>query len=282
MTGQPVEIQTGSVSNQNPYEGTYCVKSGNINDQQSTWLELEYEVFSDDVISFLYKVSSEANYDFLTFYIDGNSQGTWAGEVGWTEAEYPVTAGVHTFKWEYDKDWSVSNGSDCAWIDFIVLPAPPMTTAYAGPDGFICIGDDFQCEGNATLFNAVNWATSGTGTFDDSQQLNALYTPSTDDITNGSVTLSLTAYGPDNDVTDELILTISQAPTAIAGEDDVVCSSPTYELINASAENHVSVEWTTTGDGAFDDINIINPVYTPGTNDIAAGSVTSDVHGLWK
>ena len=67
--------QNWSVTTQNPYEGTYCVTSGNIGDQQSSWLELEYEVFSDDVISFWYKVSSEANYDFLTFYIDGNSQG---------------------------------------------------------------------------------------------------------------------------------------------------------------------------------------------------------------
>jgi len=262
------------ISTQNPYEGTYCIKSGTIGDQQSSWLQIEYEVFSDDVISFWYKVSSEANYDFLTFYIDGNSQGTWAGEVGWEYAEYSISPGVHQFKWEYAKDWSVSSGGDCAWVDFVVLPAPPMTTAYAGADGDVCEGDDFVCEGTATLYNAVHWQTSGTGTFDNNQELETLYTPSADDILDGSVTLSLTAYGPDNNVTDELLLTIGSAPTAFAGDDDMVCSDNSYELLNASAENFISVEWTTSGDGTFDDANIINPVYSPGATDIENGSVS--------
>ncbi|MBE9491301.1 MAG: T9SS type A sorting domain-containing protein, partial [Bacteroidetes bacterium] len=263
-----------TVSQENPYEGMYCAKSGDISDQQNTWLELEYEVFSDDVISFWYKVSSEASYDYLRFYIDNNEQASWAGEVGWAEAEFDVTAGMHTFKWKYDKDYSVSNGGDCAWIDYILLPSPPMTTAYAGPDETICEGDDYSCEGVATLYNAVNWSTSGTGTFDYSQNLTAIYTPSADDIAGGSVTLSLTAYGPDNTVTDEMLLTINAAAMANAGEDATVCSDASYELINATAENYVSVEWTTSGDGTFDDNYIINPLYTPGTEDIEAGTVT--------
>jgi len=263
-----------TVTQENPYEGMYCAKSGDINNNQNTWLELEYEVFSDDVISFWYKVSSESGWDFLRFYIDNNEQNSWSGEIGWTEAEFNVTAGMHTFKWEYDKDGSVSSGGDCAWIDFILLPSPPMTTAYAGPDANICEGDDYSCEGMATLYNAVNWTTSGTGTFDYSQNLTAIYTPSTGDIANGSVTLSLTAYGPNNTVTDEMILTINQAAMADAGEDDTMCSDASYELINATAENYVSVEWTTAGDGVFNDDFIINPLYTPGTEDIEAGTVT--------
>ncbi len=59
-----------AVSTQTPFEGSYCIKSGDINDNQSNWLSLEYDVFSNDSISFWYKVSSEASYDFLTFYVD--------------------------------------------------------------------------------------------------------------------------------------------------------------------------------------------------------------------
>ncbi|MEA3478815.1 MAG: T9SS type A sorting domain-containing protein, partial [Bacteroidota bacterium] len=225
-------------------------------------------------ISFWYKVSSESGWDYLRFYIDNNEQTSWSGEIGWTEAEFNVTAGIHTFKWVYDKDGSVSSGGDCGWIDFILFPAPPMTTAYAGPDASICEGDDFACEGLATLYNAVNWSTSGTGTFDYSQSLTALYTPSAGDIAGGSVTLSLTAYGPDNTVTDEMILAINAAAMANAGDDASVCSDASYELIDASAENYVSVEWTTSGDGTFDDNFIINPAYSPGTEDILTGTVT--------
>ena len=33
-----------------------------------------------------------------------------------------MTTGTHTFKWSYQKDGSVSNGSDCAWVDNIQFP----------------------------------------------------------------------------------------------------------------------------------------------------------------
>lgn len=263
-----------AVSQDNPYEGTYCIKSGDINDNQSTWFQLEYEVFNNDVVSFYYKVSSESSYDYLKFYIDNTMQGSWAGEVAWGNIEYAVTPGVHIFKWAYEKDVSVSTAGDCAWVDFIILPAPLVTTAYAGPDGFICEGDDYGCTGGATLYNAVNWTTSGTGTFDNSQQLNAVYTPSSNDIAGELVTLTLTAYGPDNTVSNDMILTINHAASANAGEDASVCSNASYELINASAENYASVNWTTSGDGSFDDNGIVNSTYTPGTADITAGTVT--------
>nr|HPM03986.1 FlgD immunoglobulin-like domain containing protein [Candidatus Cloacimonadota bacterium] len=60
--------------------------------------------------------------DKLKFYIDGVEKNAWSGDVPWTEAEYNVTAGVHTYKWEYSKDISVNSGSDCAWIDKIIFP----------------------------------------------------------------------------------------------------------------------------------------------------------------
>ncbi len=263
-----------AVSTENPYEGTYCAKSGTISHNQSSWIELDYEVFTDDVVSFYFKVSSEGSYDYLNFYIDNSEQGSWSGNVGWEYAEYPVAAGTHTFKWEYDKDGSVNSGSDCAWIDFIILPASPTTTAYAGMDASICEGDEFTCEGSASLYNSIEWETSGDGTFDDMAIMNPVYTPGAEDIEDGSVTLSLTAYGTDNTVTDEMILTINVAAMANAGDDDTMCSNEPYLLMDAMAENYVSVEWATSGDGTFDDDYIINPSYTPGTEDINTGSVT--------
>jgi hypothetical protein len=273
------EWQTGGnanwiVTTQNPYEGTYCAKSGNINDGQNSWISLVYDVFNNDSISFWYKVSSESSYDYLRFYIDNIEQASWSGEVGWQRIACAVTAGTHTFKWQFDKDYSVSSGSDCGWIDYIVLPAPPMTTAYAGMDAIICEGDSHQCEGAATLYNAILWTTSGSGSFDDNQSLSPVYTPGTLDVENGSVVLTLTAYSPDNTVTDNMTLTITGAPVANAGEDTSICSDAVYSLVNAAAENYVTVAWVTNGDGFFDDANLINPVYTPGAADLSAGTVT--------
>ena len=42
--------------------------------------------------------------------------------MAWGQVSYPVTAGIHTFKWTYYKDGSVSSGSDCAWVDYIIFP----------------------------------------------------------------------------------------------------------------------------------------------------------------
>jgi hypothetical protein len=61
--------------------------------------------------------------------------------------------------------------------------------------------------------------------------------------------------------------------TSNAGADATICAGETYTL-NGIATNYTSVEWTTSGDGNFDDNTILTPVYTPGTGDIAAGSVT--------
>ena len=104
------------------YEGAYSAKSGEIGDNSSTVLEISLEVLQDGEISFFRKVSSEATYDFLRFYIDGSMQAEWSGEMGWEEVSYSVTAGNHVFEWKYEKDQTVANGSDCGWIDFVVLP----------------------------------------------------------------------------------------------------------------------------------------------------------------
>ncbi|MEA2095698.1 MAG: M14 family zinc carboxypeptidase [Candidatus Cloacimonadota bacterium] len=104
------------------YEGNYCARSGSIGHNQTSSLYLEVNVLSAGDLSFYKKVSSEYNYDFLRFYIDNTQMGSWSGTSDWTEEIYPVTAGNHTFKWEYTKDQAVVGGSDCGWIDYIVFP----------------------------------------------------------------------------------------------------------------------------------------------------------------
>ena len=104
------------------FDGIYSAKSGNITHNQNTQLYITLDVLNADEISFYIKVSSESGYDFLRFYIDETLQGEWSGYIDWGEESYFVTPGSHTFKWQYTKDGSVSTGSDCSWIDFIIFP----------------------------------------------------------------------------------------------------------------------------------------------------------------
>ena len=116
------------IVNNEAHSGTYCAKSGNISDNQSTELVLNVEVLASGQLSFYRKVSSESNYDKLYFYIDNQQMDVWSGDQNWSEVTYNVTAGIHNFKWTYTKDYSVSNGSDCGWIDDIKLPPTHVIT----------------------------------------------------------------------------------------------------------------------------------------------------------
>jgi hypothetical protein len=53
---------------------------------------------------------------------DGVDQDKWAGEVAWSQSEFAVSAGEHTFKWLFTKDQAVVAGEDAVWIDNIEFP----------------------------------------------------------------------------------------------------------------------------------------------------------------
>ena len=263
-----------TIDNTNAFEGNYCAKTGAIDNQASTAITIDYNVMTADTISFYYKVSSEAGYDYLRFYIDGNQIQEWAGEVAWTQFKTPVSEGPHTFKWVYEKDYMVTAGSDCAWIDYIILPAEMRTVVYAGDDAWACNGEPYTFEPTMTNVATLSWATSGTGTFNDATMQNATYTPSQEDIDNGSVMITLEAIGNDDATyTDELTLSFGMTPVVEAGDDGDICASEIF-MMNATATYYDNVEWTTSGDGIFDDPTSVEATYTPGENDIENGTVT--------
>ncbi len=68
-------------------------------------------------VSFYWKVSSEGGYDYLEFYIDGELQDRISGTVDWQQMTYTLSSGSHTLEGRYVKDYSVSEGDDCGWVD---------------------------------------------------------------------------------------------------------------------------------------------------------------------
>ncbi|NOR87518.1 MAG: T9SS type A sorting domain-containing protein, partial [Bacteroidales bacterium] len=143
------------IDGMNVYEGDYSAKSMDIGNNQTASLTLDVNAATESSISFFYKVSSESGYDKLKFYIDNVEQGSWDGEVDWTSTEYDISAGDHSIKWTYSKDGSVDGGSDCAWVDYIVLPG-----AAGGSPLFADFMVDNQdiCDGQS-----VNFTSSSVG-----------------------------------------------------------------------------------------------------------------------
>ena len=116
----PWEIVSGDA-----VDGNYSARSSSsITHSQTSELTINIYATNTDTVSFYYRVSSENNYDKFHFYIDNVQMMEASGTVDWTLVSYSVTAGDHTLKFTYQKDGSVSNGSDCAWIDDVRLPRP--------------------------------------------------------------------------------------------------------------------------------------------------------------
>lgn len=262
------------------FEGTYSSASGSIGDSRTSEMKITYNVMSNDTISFYIKVSSEASYDFLSFYVENTLRGQWSGEVNWQQVKFAVSSGSQTFRWVYSKDGSVVSGSDKAWVDFIVFPAPLLTTAFAGTDILTCGSEAVLLSGSATNYISTLWSTSGDGSFEDPTQLSTFYSPGINDLSTGNAILSLTVNGPEGQImTDNMTLTINTPAIVVAGDDAILCSGTDLSL-NGSGENYVSVNWMTSGNGTFSDPNILNPVYTPGTTDIENGGAVLTLVGI--
>ena len=85
-------------------------------------------------------------------------------------------------------------------------------TASAGADASVCASKSYQLSGvMGGAGKTAHWTTSGTGTFDNSYALNAVYTASNADILSGKVTLTL-SVSTNNAAcpvaTDDMMLTI--------------------------------------------------------------------------
>jgi hypothetical protein len=83
--------------------------------------DMETVISGYTTIKFHWKVSSEADYDYLQFYIDGVLKDQVSGETDWEEKTYSISSGSHVLKWIYSKDHSFSSGADTAWIDKLEL-----------------------------------------------------------------------------------------------------------------------------------------------------------------
>ncbi|MCP4452039.1 MAG: hypothetical protein GY809_11300, partial [Planctomycetes bacterium] len=100
----------------NSYEDGDAARSGSLsNNVQSS---MQTTVSGPGTVSFYWKVSSELDWDFLDFYIDGAMQDQISGEVDWEQKTYQITgAGSHTLEWRYTKDQAVFGGLDAGWVD---------------------------------------------------------------------------------------------------------------------------------------------------------------------
>jgi hypothetical protein len=104
-------------------DGVSSARSGGITHSQSSSMITTFE--GPGTLSFQWKVSSEASFDFLSLFVDGVFVTRISGEVPWTPVSHALGAGSHTVEWRYSKDHSLSAPIDAGWVDRIAFVPPP-------------------------------------------------------------------------------------------------------------------------------------------------------------
>jgi hypothetical protein len=207
---------------------------------------------------------------------------SWTGPAGFSSASQnpdvtnvtTANAGVYTL--------IVSvNGctSQPATVNAIV-DLPPV--ASAGPDQIACPSTTaVTLTGSVTggTFNTGVWTTAGTGTFtgggNSTTVLTGQYFPSAQDISNGSVTLTLASTSNDdcNISTSTMTIKFQLLQAVTAGPNQSICTQGTAQLAGQITIPGGGV-WTTSGTGTFNpNAGTLNATYIPSADDIKSGSV---------
>jgi hypothetical protein len=122
------------------HDGVDAAQSGMVTHNQESWLHTT--VSGPGTLTFWWKVSSELDFDWLRFHVDGVLQEQVSGEVGWQQRSYRLPEGLHTLKWRYVKDPQDTAGQDCGWVDQVsftpvsgapaIVVQPANQTAWEG------------------------------------------------------------------------------------------------------------------------------------------------------
>jgi hypothetical protein len=111
-----------------PIAGGFSAHNGDISHGQTSSMSLTALFGAAGTVSFWHRESTEPNFDYLRFIVDGVEVISWAGNGGVAQQYMTnVAAGMHTFEWRYTKDGSVNTGSDTVWVDDIqLIPGVPI------------------------------------------------------------------------------------------------------------------------------------------------------------
>ena len=157
LTNSGTSNRNWTVATTAPYEGTYCAQTGNVSDSGWDAIQVSVTYDNDGIIVFNQKTSSELDWDWLIFYIDGVEQGRLSGITAWEQEFYNVSAGTHAFKWTYIKDTNTDGGTDQAWLDYVQFIEIPPQANLTAPSNVVTSSDG----SNVTItWDTVSGATS--------------------------------------------------------------------------------------------------------------------------
>ncbi|MBK6984976.1 MAG: gliding motility-associated C-terminal domain-containing protein [Bacteroidetes bacterium] len=209
--------------------------------------------------------------------------GVWSGGLGtynpgssaltstYTPSAAEVLAGVVTLTLTSTNNGNCNQVTDLVQINF--TPAPIVD---AGLDLSVCKNNPTtSLSGLVTGPTSTGIWTGGTGTFNpNNTNLNPLYTPSAAEIAAGSVTLTLasTSNGNCNQVTDAVVITITNAPIVNAGLNLSICKNNTASVLSGLVTGPTTTGIWSGGSGSYNpSTSDLSATYTPSAAELTAG-----------
>lgn len=211
------------------YYGGDAAQSADIDDNGESYMYID--VTGPGTIQFYWKVSSEANCDYLQFYNDTTllEQISGTGTVNWTPKSFTIGSGSHRLKWRYMKDSSDSSGSDCGWVDYVRWVPDPLPEIRISPTTL-----DFETLSTNAESTASNEDQYPYDSFIDNMGDTTLNSPLTLDnriyISNGQKCLNTLAYVVEQD-TNFLAPLLEDSSVLQSNKDDLrFAESPKHQI----------------------------------------------------
>lgn len=153
---------------------------------------------------------------------------------------------------------------------------------YAGSEDSMCQTNEYYAIQNATypsIYNNLMWTSSGSGYFENNNNLNTKYFPSKEDFDNGQVMITLTVSASNGMLyEDSFTLKLIKKPTVYAGRDRKCFYQSAIVINDSYISDYDSLRWETSGDGFFEDDTALYPTYHYGYSDSIAAEVTLTLH----
>lgn len=110
-----------TVTDETSSSGRYSARSGVVGDRGTSILSLTYST-GRGTGAFDFRTASEAGWDFLEFYLNGQRVERWSGLQGWQTFTFNIPAGTNRLEWHFSRDPTFGGAEDAVWIDNLDLP----------------------------------------------------------------------------------------------------------------------------------------------------------------
>ena len=126
---------------------------------------LESELIGPGTLSFWWKVSSEADYDWLVFESALETHQI-SGEVDWQEDSVAIAPRAQTVRWYYAKDGDTAGGTDTAWLSRVTFVPATWLDLTGSPTNGQCQLNLYGVPGQAYELefstNLIDWESLAT------------------------------------------------------------------------------------------------------------------------